>query len=174
MAIATTSAFAGIVVYFASNKAFSMLALSHQYAVATTDAQRAALAASGQTMLAVGRFTGNGGHPGAGGYASLLLIASAGIIVSVVMLRSGQFSRATALVGVLAGALDVAYCLAYALILPADGVRLGLVFIPAAGLFLMLWHLMVGWKLLQLSRERPAEPADRADATIRADTLRSG
>ena len=53
MTLATALALLGIAVYLASNQAFSMLTLSHQYAVATTDAQRSMLLAAGQALLAI-------------------------------------------------------------------------------------------------------------------------
>ncbi len=152
MAIATTLALLGIAVYFASNTAFSMLSLSDQYAAATTDTQRASLLAAGQAMLAINRFTGPGAHPGAGGYVSLLLIAVAGMITSLVMLRSAVFNRATAYVGILASGLDLAYCIAFAFVPALDSDLLAVCFIPAAGLLLMIWHVMVGWRLYRLGR----------------------
>lgn len=150
MTVATAFAFLGIAVYFASNTAFSMLSLSDQYAAATTEAQRTLLLASGQAMLAVNRFS-LGAHPGSAGLMSLLLIAGAGMIASVVMIRSSLFKRAAGYVGILACALDLAYCLVY-IFAPANAELLAVLFIPAAGLFLMVWHIMVGWKLCRLGR----------------------
>lgn len=153
MVIAVTLSLLGIAVYFASNTAFSMLALSDQYAAATTEAQRTTLEAAGQTLLAINRFAISGGHPGAGGYMSLLLVAVAGMLVSVVMLRSAVFNRATAYVGILASALDLTYCIAYVFVPTANSGLLAIYFIPAAGFSLMVWHILAGWKLYQLGRE---------------------
>jgi len=159
MAIATILGFLGIAVYFASNTALSMLSLSEQYAAATTDTQRTMLLAAGEAMLAINRFSSPGAHPGTGGYVSLLLIAIAGMITSVVMLRSDVFNRATAYVGILASAFDLAYCITYALMPTVDSELLAVIFIPAAGLFLMIWHIMVGWRLYQLGKDAPPNPA---------------
>ncbi len=152
MAIAAALGFLGIAVYFASNTAFSMLSLSDQYAGATTEAQRTLLLAAGEAMLVINRFSDPGSHPGTGGYISLLLIAVAGMITSLVMLRSDVFNRATAYVGILASAFDLAYGIAYAFVPTVDSELLGILFIPAAGLLLMIWHIMVGWRLYQLGR----------------------
>lgn len=159
MAIATILGFLGIAVYFASNTALSMLSLSEQYAAATTDTQRTMLLAAGEAMLAINRFSSPGAHPGTGGYVSLLLIAIAGMITSVVMLRSDVFNRATAYVGILASAFDLAYCITYAFMPTVDSELLAVIFIPAAGLFLMIWHIMVGWRLYQLGKDAPPNPA---------------
>jgi hypothetical protein len=98
------------------------------------------------------RFSSPGAHPGAGGLIGLLLIAAAGMIASVLMLRGALFHRAAAYVGMLAGAFDLAYCTAYVLLPMVDSERPALWFIPAAGLLLMIWHIMVGWRLYRLGR----------------------
>ncbi len=152
MVIATALAFVGITVYFSSNMAFSMLALSDQYRAATTEAQRTMALAAGQALLALHRFGSPGAHPGTGGYMSLLLIAVAGMIASGVMLRSTVFNRTTASIGILASAFDLAYCSVFVFVPAVDGELLALCCIPAGGLFLMLWHIMVGWRLYQLGR----------------------
>jgi hypothetical protein len=152
MTIATALGFLGIAVYFASNTAFSMLSLSDQYAGATTEAQKTLLLAAGEAMLVINRFSDPGSHPGTGGYISLLLIAVAGMITSLVMLRSHVFNRATAYVGILASAFDLAYGIAYAFVPRIDSELLAILFIPAAGLLLMIWHIMVGWRLYRLGR----------------------
>lgn len=55
MAIATTLGLVGITAYLTSNAAFSMLSLSHQYVIAATEAQKAAVSAAGQGVLALSR-----------------------------------------------------------------------------------------------------------------------
>jgi hypothetical protein len=161
MAIATGLAFLGIVTYLSSNTALSMLSLSDQYAAATTEAQKTHLLGAGEAMLALNRWAGAGSHPGSGGYFSLLLVAAAGMLTSAVMLRSTAFNRATGWVGVVAAALDLAYCVAYALLPEVDGELLAVFFIPAAGLLLMVWHILIGWRLLRLAQApvRAAAPA---------------
>jgi len=149
MAIATTLGLAGIAVYFASNTALSMLSLSDQYAAATTDAQRAMFLAAGQAMLAINY------HPGAiyqstGIYMSFLFVAIAGLIVSIVMLRSSIFSRVTAYVGILASAFDLTYCITLSFIPAIESNLIALCTLPAAGLLLMVWHILIGLRLLRL------------------------
>jgi hypothetical protein len=102
MVLAATVGLVGTAVYLASNTAFSMLSLSNQYAAAATEAEKATFIAAGQTLLAMGQSTGV--------YTSLLLVAVAGFIMSVVMLQSKIFGKVTAYVGILAGALDLIYC----------------------------------------------------------------
>jgi hypothetical protein len=145
MLIAATLGITGTAVYFASNNIFSMLSLSDQYAAATTEAQRSMFLAAGQAVLALN-------NPGAifegtGIYMSFFLLAAASLIFSLVMLRSNLFSRVTASIGILASVIDLTYCVTFAIV-PA----LSIFLLPAAGLFLMLWHILVGLRLFQLAR----------------------
>ena len=155
-AVAAVLGLLGIAAYFAANTAFSLLALSDRYAAATAADQQAALLSAGQALLALNRFSLAGAHPGSGGFLSLLLIAAAGMIFSLLMLRGKVFGRAAAVVGIVVSALDLAYCLGF-VFLPAVGEVLAVACIPAAGFFYLVWHVMVGWKLLRLGRvaEKP-------------------
>jgi len=49
------ASYVGLAVFLATNRAFAMLDLSRQYAVAASDAQRLVLEAAGQAMLSVGQ-----------------------------------------------------------------------------------------------------------------------
>ena len=165
MAIATALGLAGITVAIASSTALSTLALSDQFARSTNDAQRSTLLAAGQAMLAINPFSNPDAHPGAGGYISLLFIALAGMITSLVMLTSDLFSRPTAYVGILAAGFDLAYCIAFVVMPREDGALLALSFLPTAGLLLMIWHIVVGWRLYQLSRtSKMSIPRERSAA----------
>lgn len=142
--IALAAGLVGIAVSFASNISLTMLSLSQRYASATSDAQSAELVAIGQAVLATN--DPSAAYPGTGAYVSLLLIALAGLLFSLVMLRS---NRATAIVGLLASGCDLAYCLTFPL-RPAVPVYL---FLAVAGLFWMIWHLLVARILFKRAKE---------------------
>lgn len=96
MALALGAGFVSIVSYVAANPAFGLLSLSNQYyASATTAAERTQLLAAGQGLLA--NWTGSAFD------VSYLLSGVAMLIISMVMLRSAVFSRATAYVGLVIG-----------------------------------------------------------------------
>jgi hypothetical protein len=139
MAVATASDLVGVAVYLASNQAFAMSALSDQYAAASTDAQRAALLAAGEALLAI--------HNQGGIHLSLLLVALAGLIASLVMLRGGVFSRATAMVGMVANTLVLGYFVAIALA-PAVAFLLPAISAP----FRLIWYVLIARRLFQLAR----------------------
>jgi hypothetical protein len=142
-AIALASGMVGVAVSLASNISLSMFSLSQQYAAATSAAQQAALRAAGQAVLAT--HDPLAVYPAAGAYVSLLLVALAGLLFSVIMLRS---HRAAGIVGLLASGCDLAYCLT---IFSAPSLRAFL--LAAGGPFWMIWHLLVAWILLKRSRE---------------------
>ena len=100
--------------------------------------------AAGQEVLAMGEGTGI--------YTSFLLLDVAGMIISDVMLRSNIFSKATAYVGILASAFDLAYCIAFPFLPAADADLVAICTIPAAGLLLMIWHILIGRRLYMLGR----------------------
>lgn len=155
-AIAAVLGLMGIAVYFASNGALSMLSLSDQYAAATTDAQRSVLIAAGESVLA---FDNPGViAPGTGIYTSFFLVAAAGLFFSIVMLQSPVFGRAAAYTGILASVFDLAFCVLIFLA-PWAGVFL----VAAAGLLLMIWHILVGLKLIRMGRRlRATKDVDKS------------
>ena len=144
----------GITIYFVSNQALPLLSLSNQYATAVTETQRALLLAEGQARLAINQFS----SPGR--YLSLLFVTMAGLFISIVMLRSKVFGRATAYVGMLAAMLDLAYCLAVVALPTVDHEMLGMCFIPAAGLSWMMWHILISWRLCRQALRPARERAD--------------
>lgn len=144
MAIVIALALLGAGVFLATNNPVSMLSLSNQYAAAATDPERVAILAAGQALLT------NTGQRAMGGFnTGLFLVSIAGLLVSVVMLRSDSFSRATAWVGIFAHALSLADYLRP--VLTSSEIILLLMVLPDA-LLLVIWYVLVGRGLLRLGR----------------------
>ena len=99
MLVATVLFFVGIAVFFSSNTAFSMLSLSRTYAIAGSEADRAVIVASFQTLLVLFKVQAF--------MISYILVSTAWFIMGWVMLTSGRFGRFTAWMGMLAGASGV-------------------------------------------------------------------
>jgi len=141
---------AGIVVYFASNQAFAMLALSNQYAAAASESQRVPILAAGEASLGIN----NPGtvYQGVGIYASLFLVILAGLIISIVMLRDNTFSKATGWVGIVANGSVLFYFLTL-LVAP------NLVAIPhvISAPFCITWYVLIALRLFNLVRVVPAK-----------------
>ncbi|MBN2004657.1 MAG: hypothetical protein JXA21_14975 [Anaerolineae bacterium] len=142
--VALASGLVGIAVSFTANISLTLLSLSQRYAVTATEAQKADLLAAGQAILATNDPLA--AFPGTGAVVSLLLIALAGLLFAVLLLPS---HRATAVVGLMAGGCDLVYCLTF----PLTPVLPVYLLLAAAGLFWMVWHLLVGRMLLQRAKE---------------------
>lgn len=140
MLVATTFAFVGIAVYLASNQTFAMLNLSDRFAAATTEAERAIFVAAGEALLAIHTH-------GSGIQLSLFLLLLAGLIISLVMLRSGIFNKATAIVGILANGFGLGYYIALPLIPEYIWI-----FPTISAPFRMIWYILIAIKLFQLAR----------------------
>lgn len=136
MAVAAALAFLGIAVYLATSTVVPMVSLSDQYAAATTDAKRSLLVAAGHAVLAVGGV-------GTGAYMSFLLMGVAGLVISVVMLRTSIFSRAAAYVGILANVATLAYY-----VVPLVAPSAGVLFLWISGLLFLIWMILVGHRLV--------------------------
>lgn len=134
----------GGAVFLATNRCFSMLALSNRYAAATDEAQRAALVAAGEAMLAVGE-----SHtPGTFLAFSLGLVAS--LLMTWVMLREGVFSRAAAYTGMVAfGFLLVFEILSDFIPALFDA---AMIFAMIGGIASLVWYSMVARRLFQLAK----------------------
>ncbi len=140
-AIAALLAFAGIAANFGSNPLFPMLTLSDVYSTAATEAARTQLVAVGQAMLAAASLGGIGGSV-EGGFP----LAVAGLIFSIVMLRSGLLGKGAAWMGLLANGAALAMYIRGAAAPALEGS-------PFFGPFLLLsviWYALVARSLLRL------------------------
>ena len=129
-------AFIGLAVYFASNITFSMLYLSDQFAMATTEAQKSQILTSGQTLMAV--------YNGTGPFVAYFLNAVAGILVSIAMLQSGLFARTIAILGIVGNALELGLPPS---IDPAFFLRIDPILIGIGGVLLIIWYAALAMKL---------------------------
>lgn len=134
MAIYLALTFVGSVLFIVARPAFEMLALSQQYAVATTDAQRTVLLAAGETMLAI--------FHGTAFQVSYILGSIGGLILSAVMLRSTFFGKATAYVRIASSVLD------FGIFIPVVGLYVSIFSV----VFLWIFHMLIALRLFQLGK----------------------
>ncbi len=145
--IAAPLAFVGMAVYLATNVSFSMLALSGEYAAATTEAQQAALLAAGQALISITH--------GTGGVAGLALIWLAALIFSIIMLRDRKMGRAIAWIGIIAFGLLVPSFLFSGYTYGASsgiGEALALITSLGGGLLSLIWYILMGIRLVRMGR----------------------
>ena len=157
-ALAMALAFIGIAIIFATNTNYSMIYLSDQYAAATTEIQRAQLLTAGESTLATGTW-------GTGPLVAGLLVESALVILSVIMLqdRTHAFGKGTAYLGILAHGLDVAHSIVFLVFIPIFNLDLaltiGTALLAIGGTLQLIWYPLVARRLLQLGRQERKMPA---------------
>lgn len=144
MAIALAACLAGAVLLLASNTAFQMLTLANGYSAAATEAARASFLAAGESMLAT--YWGMGTQFVFG----YLLLASAGTLMGVAMLRARTFGRIAAWSAIVGNVMGVG------IFLPGIGVGISLVSV----LVLWAWYLLIGVQLVRIGRSRTDEAHD--------------
>ena len=142
MLISLVFALIGITIFLATNNPFSMFTLSHQYSAATTEAQRSALMAAGEALLA------NTNQRAVGGFnLGLFLVNITGLIVSIVMFKAPTFGKSIAYLGILAWGLSLADYLRQAF---TESVVIALFVIIPGALLLVIWFIVLGRKLWRL------------------------
>lgn len=143
-ALAVIVSFIGVAVFYATNRAFAMLELSNQYALAATEAQRSILAAAGQAMLSVGQ-----SHT-PGTFIAFFLSESASLLMSAVLLRGKLFSKANAYVGLIGFSLMLLFEIITSFVPALQGEAMILAML--GGILSLVWEILVALKLFQLSQ----------------------
>ena len=101
--MATSIGLIGVGVHLASNQAWEMFSLSMQYEAATSDAQRAILLTAGNALMVTN--SPDAPHQSTGIHVALFLVLTAGLLLSIAMLKSNIFHKAAAICGILANSL---------------------------------------------------------------------
>ncbi len=143
--IGATFAFVGMAVYLATNVAFPMLFLSHQYTTATAEAQKSIILAAGQAMIAVTE-----------GARMFPLIPLAGLILSASMLRSEIFNKVMAGIGIVGFALlsasgPLAGYATTGSMTSLMSLMVGITY-AGGGLLSFVWYILIGLRLLKLGQ----------------------
>jgi hypothetical protein len=137
---ATLLTLIAVTICLASESTFALLHLGNQYAAAG-GAQRAQLLAAGEAVIASDMWNSSGA------YVSGILLQGGGVIISLVMLRSRDFSRVTAVAGLLGNALDLAQH-----VLHPFAPSLSAAIMMLMGPFYLVWFPMLARDLFRLAR----------------------
>ncbi len=137
--------FLGAGIYFVINRAFPMLALSQQYAATANEAQRAALEATARSMLSVGR-----SHT-QGTFIAFFLSELAGVLISVIMLRSKVFSQATGYAGILGFGMLLVFDFLSAFVTGLG--TAAMILAMFGGIFSLAWYIMIARRLFQFAKD---------------------
>jgi hypothetical protein len=143
-AFGTALVFVGVAIALATHSAFSMIHLSDQYAAAMSDAQRLQLLAAGEAVIASGWWESSGG------FMAGLFLQGGSVVISIIMLRSGFFSKMTAYAGILCNGLDFVHVL-LGLVLPTFAE----VVLMIGGVFYLVWFPSLGRDFFKLGRLGP-------------------
>ncbi len=133
----------GVTLVLATPSAFAFLTLSDKFAAATDAAQRALFLAAGEAVLASDLYHGSGALMGG------LLLQTATLIFSVLMLRSASFGKLTAWVGIVMHGLDLLHILV-GFLAPAVGATLMII----AGTLYLVWFPLLAWDFFRLAKTR--------------------
>ncbi len=123
----------GVMCFIAARPAFEMLRLSHGYAAAETELQKAAFLAAGEAKVAT--------FHGTAFYINYILGSLTGLMISMVMLKTSLFSKATAYVRIASSICD------FGLFVPTIGMFIAIF----SMLFLVIWNIMIARRLFQLA-----------------------
>lgn len=146
-AVALALVLIGSAVFFATNNPFTMLTLTNRYAAAADGAERSALLAAGEAVVAATNQRAVGGFN-----ISLVLVSVAGVLVAAGMLGHESFGRSTAVVGILTHGLSLADNVRQIL---TSSVVVALLLIVPGAVLIAIWFSMVGLRLLRLARAAP-------------------
>jgi hypothetical protein len=139
--LAAALGFAGVTLFLATPSVFSWLALSDRFAAATSEAQKTLLLAAGESILASDMWHGTGALMGG------LLLQTGTLLASLLMLRSHNFGKVTAWLGVAMHGLDLLHIL-LGFFLPT----LGVVLMMTAGPLYLIWFPLLARDFFRLSK----------------------
>jgi hypothetical protein len=143
-AIATVLVFLGVTLVLAMPTALPLMALSDQYAAATTEAMKAHYLAAGEAVFATDIWHGTGAYLGG------IFVQTGAVWISVVMLR-GVFGKVTAYLGIITHGLDLVH-IVFVPFIP----KVAAVFMIVSGLGYPVWLVLVGRRLLQVGKAEPS------------------
>ena len=140
--IATALSAVSIVCFLIATPALNMLYLSRQYAAASTAAERNGFLGAGQAVLSFWL-----GTPYQVGY---VLGSIDMVLISFVMLRSSIFSKFTAYMGILAGAVG------FGVYVPNVGVFISILSVVG----MQIWYVLIALALLRLCKSHQSQKLD--------------
>jgi len=146
LTLATVLAFAGLTINISTDKIYSMISLSSQFAAAATDTERSMLLAAGETVLS----TSNG----TGANIASFFLEGAALIISIIMLRSKVFGKVTSYTGIIGHGLDLSRIVINLITIPLTSSAfvstIGFILLAIGGPLQLIWYALTGRRLLQL------------------------
>lgn len=141
MLLSVVLALAGLTLFLTTPSTFPFLVLSDKFAAATSEVERSQLLAAGEAILASDMW-----HSSSSVLSGVLMQAGV-VMMSVVMLRSSDFPRLTAWIGIATFGLDLAHVLV-GLVFPMGGNMLMWI----SGPLYLVWFPLVARDFFRLER----------------------
>lgn len=132
----------GAVGAFSVHAGFSMMRLSDLYAAAATETQRVQILAAGEAVLASDMWNSTAGYMGG------ILLQGPGVVLSILMLRSKNFNKVTAISGLLGNGLDLVQHLFHPFVPEIAGLIQ-----PVMGIFYLVWFPFLARDFFRLARK---------------------
>jgi hypothetical protein len=139
--LAVALIFVGTTLALAPHSAFSMIRLSDQFAVATSVVQQEQLLAAGEAVISSDMW-----HSTSGFLAGFFLQGGS-VIISVVMLGSTKFNKATGITGILSNGFDLVH-----VFVALFNTKLAVILLYISGPFYLLWFPLLARDLIKLGR----------------------
>jgi len=139
--LAVALIFVGTTLALAPHSAFSMIRLSDQFAAASSVVQQEQLLAAGEAVISSDMWHSTSG------FLAGIFMQGGFVILSVVMLGSKKFSRATGITGILSNGFDLVHVFV-ALFNPS----LAVILLYISGPFYLLWFPLLARDLYKLGR----------------------
>lgn len=128
----------------ANNTALPMLELSGKFFATTVESERTLFSAAGEALLAVGA------HGSPGIFAGFFIPNIANLMISVVMLKGGIFSRLNAWFGIAGSIFMMFYVILINFTKSFENIATAIAF--PGGLLLMVWMIMFAVKFIRLAK----------------------
>jgi len=141
-ALAMILSFIATAVFLATNRAFSMLDLSSQYFLASTENQQLTIESAGSALLAVGR------SHSPGTFIAFFFGNLAGILMSVVLLQGNIFGAKTSVMGLIGFSILLIFELYVLFTSSIVGIAIPLALI--GGILNLLWLINIGIRFYKL------------------------
>lgn len=135
----------GSVILVANNTALPMLDLANKYFATNIDSQKALYAAAGEAMLA------RGAHGSPGIFPGFFIPNLANLMMSLVMLNGGIFSKLNSWLGIIGSILMMLYVILVNFVAGVE--KMATAFAMPGGLLLMAWMILFTIKLFKLKRQ---------------------
>lgn len=135
-----------VMLSFSSESTFALLHLGDLYAAASSAAARAQFLAAGEAVMAAGWWHSTSS------YMAGILLQGGGVIISLVMLRSKDFNKVTAISGLLGNGLDLLQHILHPFA-PSIAVPIQMFM----GIFYFVWFPMLARDFFRLAKENSTQ-----------------